>query len=68
MELDPANQLAAVPQSDALIDGFAVPEVLHFACVQKGSADLSCRIPLSLCPHKCPAGTTEGVLDRPMAL
>lgn len=26
MELDPANQLAAVPQSDALIDGFTVPE------------------------------------------
>ncbi|KAL0041377.1 hypothetical protein WJX79_001220 [Trebouxia sp. C0005] len=26
MELDTANQLAAVPQSDALIDGFTVPE------------------------------------------
>ena len=32
MELDPANQLAAVPQSDALIDGFIVPEVVHCVC------------------------------------
>ncbi len=41
MEMDPANQLAAVPQSDALIDGFTVPEVVHCMC-PKGSADLSC--------------------------
>ena len=51
MEMDPANQLAAVPQSDALIDGFTVPEVVHCMC-PKGSADLSCCIALSLSPHK----------------
>ncbi len=35
MEVDPANQLAAVPQSDALIDGFTVPEVVHCRCPKR---------------------------------